>query len=165
MGAIGIAVALAGCSASGPADDAAPGPDAAAAAAAVATQSPAAPAPPAPTIGAGAPAGTVDVQPGPFVDRVRLTELRLAGGAVTGVLDVVSDVSEVINLEVQVDFYDGAGALLGSDRAVFDTAATEEFHTTAGVVGLPFSAEVTGPRVRESEVNSAVLSIPALVNE
>lgn len=73
---------------------------------------------------------------------------------------MTSDVSEIINLEVRVDFYDEAGKYLTSERQIFRTQDTEEFHTTAGVAGLPIS--VPGPAVG---VHSAVLSVPVLVNE
>lgn len=126
----------------------------------MATQAPATEAPPAAAVGAGVPAGTVTVQTGPFTERLRISELRLTEQAITARLDVVSDVSEIINLEVRVDFYDSAGALLGSGRQVFVTKDTEAFHTTSGVVGLPLS--VPAPA---SGAHSALLSVPVLVNE
>lgn len=104
--------------------------------------------------------GVVRVPSGPFTDRLSFHGLRLRAGRVSGTVDVVSDVGEVIGLEVRVDFYDRAGAFLGSARQVFDTEATGRFHSTAGVTGLPVTvaAPVGG-------YYSAVLTVPVLVNE
>ena len=134
--------------------------DAAAEAASVAGQAPQPEGAPADSIGAGVPAGTVSVADGPFTDRLRITELQLSGSAVTGSLAVTSDVSEVLNLELRVDFYGAAGDLLGSNRQVFTAQDTEPFHSTSGVVGLPIT--VPAPLLGS---HSAVVSIPVLVNE
>jgi len=138
--------------------------DAAVGAAAVASESPAAAPSPAGSVGGGVAAGTVALAPGPFLDRVRLTALHLGPTAVTGTLDVTSDVSEIITLEVSVAFYDGAGTLLGSSSQLFSTADTEPFHTTSGVVGLPLTVPVPA-QVTAGSPRSAVLGIPVLVNE
>ncbi|RYV51199.1 hypothetical protein [Pengzhenrongella frigida] len=134
--------------------------DAAAQAASVAGLEPQPEGAPAGSVEVGVPAGTVSVDDGPFTDRLRITELRLSDSAVTGSLAVTSDVSEVLNLEVRVDFYGAAGDLLGSDRQVFTARDTEPFHSTAGVVGLPITVPAPVPGS-----HSAVVSIPVLVNE
>ena len=152
------AVAVAVSAACSPAPEAAPSTTAPDLAASVATQPPAPPPAPAPTLDPVPAPGTVAVAPGPFVDRVRLEGLALAGDRVTGTLDVVSDVSEVLALEVQVDSYDASGALLGTQTLVVDPESTEEHHTTAGVQDLPLAVAAPG-------ATSAVLSIPVLVNE
>jgi hypothetical protein len=100
----------------------------------------------------------VTIAPGPFTDRVRLEGLALSQGQVSATLDVVSDVSELIALEVQVDAYDATGALLGSERQVVDPDAAEAYHSTAGIQDLPIAVPAPGAA-------SAVLSIPVLVNE
>ena len=160
-----VAAGLAGCSGASSTGGTEGDRDVAAGAAAVAAQLPSTEPSVAASVAAGAPPGSVTVCTGPFIDRLRLSDLLLTGSAggsssVTGHLDVVSDVSEIIALEIRVDFYDVAGRLVGSAQQVFDPAATEVFHTTAGVVGLPFS--VTAP---VAGANSAVLSVPVLVNE
>ena len=127
-------------------------------AASVARETPAAPAAAPAELSPVPPAGTVTVQPGPFTDRVRLEGLALADGQVSGTLDVVSDVSELLALEVQVDAYDATGALLGSARMVVDPAEAEEFNSTAGIQDLPVTVPATG-------ASSAVVRIPVLVNE
>ena len=135
-----------------------PGSAAADLAASVAAQSPAPPPAPAPSLDPVPAPGTVTVAPGPFVDRVSLEGLALSGDQVTGTLDMVRDVSEVLALEVQVDAYDTSGALLGTQTWVADPASTEEHHTTEGVQDLPLAIAAPGAA-------SAVLSIPVLVNE
>ena len=107
-------------------------------------------------------AGTVTVQPGPFDDRFTLAGTRLAGAAVTTSLTVQSDVSEIIVLETQADFYDAAGALLGSVRATHeDDHSDGEPHKAAEAVPMRMPADPA----YASRVHSAVLSVPALVNE
>jgi hypothetical protein len=134
--------------------------DASRAAASVATLAPTLESPAAPTVPTTTKRGEVRVAGGPFADRLSFHDLRLRAGRVSGTVDVVSDVSEVIGLEVRVDFYDQAGTLVGSDRQVFDTEATDQYHTDAGVAGLPvtLAAPLGGSR-------SAVLTVPVLVNE
>lgn len=107
-------------------------------------------------------AGTVTVQPGPFDDRFSLAATRLAGDAVTTSLTVQSDVSELIVLETQADFYDAAGVLLGSVRDTHeDDHGDGEAHTAAEAVPLQMRAD---PAYAD-RVHSAVLSVPVLVNE
>lgn len=103
--------------------------------------------------------GTVRLQAGPFTDRVRVSALRLRPAAkpeVTGRMRNLTDVSEVLSLTVQADFYDRGGRHLGTGRQVF--GETEEFHEHA----LRFRVQASR-RVPEAAV--AVLTIPDLVNE
>jgi hypothetical protein len=104
--------------------------------------------------------GSVRVEDGPFTDRVTLAGVRLAPGrraSVTGRLNNAVDVSELIVLELQADFYDEAGRLVGTGRQVFEDA-----HARPGEPPLDFSirAPASAPPAA-----SAVLSIPQLVNE
>ncbi len=145
--------AAAGC-APGPASG---DPGAVQRAAEVATQAPVVPAPAA-SITPPAVPGTVQVVAGPFTDRIALDALVLADGVVTGTISVTKDVSELIALEVQVDAYDGAGALVGSEVLVVDPEDAEAYHSTAGVVGYPLAVPAT-------DAVTAVLSVPVLVNE
>lgn len=71
---------------------------------------------------------------------------------------MVSDVSEVIDLEVHVDFYDRAGALVGSAGQVFDTESTEEFQTTAGVLGVPLSLSTPAEGARSAVLTTALVT-------
>ncbi len=74
-------------------------------------------------------------------------------------VDVTSDVSDVLALELVADFYDGAGRLLGSGRAEH---SDEEMH---GTPGQPLDLVVPADRAWSARVASAVLSVPVLVNE
>jgi hypothetical protein len=102
--------------------------------------------------------GTVAVVDGPFTDRVVVHDATLEGDVVTARLDVVKDVSELLALEVDVAWYDAEGELVDSVRHVVDPEAAEEYHSTAGIVGLPLDVAAPGGV-------SATLAIPVLVNE
>ena len=104
------------------------------------------------------PAGTVELVPGPFDDRLVVNHPALVDERVTATVDVVSDVSELLALELDVAWYDGDGALLGSTREVVDPDVAEDFHTEGGIVGLPIEVAAPG-------AVTARLSIPVLVNE
>ncbi|WP_129337552.1 hypothetical protein [Cellulomonas endophytica] len=153
-----LVVALAGCST----PDAATV-DVAGQAREVALSSPA-PAPAAAeALDAPAPAGTVVVLDGPFTDRIELRELRLEeGGHVVAAADVTKDVSELLELELEVAWYDAAGALVTSVRHVVDPEDAEEHHSAAGVIGLPVDV---APPVPVPADASATVAVPVLVNE
>jgi hypothetical protein len=102
--------------------------------------------------------GTVAVVDGPFTDRVVVHDAMVEGDVLTARLDVVKDVSELLALEIDVAWYDAEGQLVGSVRHVVDLAEAEEYHSTAGVMGLPLDVAAPGGV-------SATLAIPVLVNE
>lgn len=160
-----LAVALAACSGETAAPEAAS--VAAPAAAASVPTAPVSVAQPAdPRLDVVPAAGTVTVRPGPFDDRFSLAGTRLAGGAVTTSLTVLSDVSDLIVLESQADFYDAAGALLGSARTAYEdehagSSVSGEVHTAAEAVPMRMPADPA----YAARVHSAVLSVPVLVNE
>ncbi|MFT3968747.1 MAG: hypothetical protein QM695_00325 [Micropruina sp.] len=64
------------------------------------------------------PQGQAVLVDGPFNDRFHIDGLAFDGARVTGTVVVTSDVSEIIDLQVQVGFHDASGALLGT--ASFD---------------------------------------------
>ena len=101
--------------------------------------------------------GTVLQVGGPFVGRFRVSALRLDGGVVSGVLTVTSDVSEVIDLQVQVGFYDTAGAFLGT--------ATYEKHGEGARPDEVVHFTVAAPTAARARVASAAMGVPVLVNE
>lgn len=114
--------------------------------------------------------GTVRLEQGPFTDRLAVTGLALQGGSrVVGTVANTVDVSELILLQVQADFYDGAGRLLGSGTASY---ADAEFADTGAIAvphgtglhddGLPIA--VTARPALTGAV-SAVVTVPQLVNE
>lgn len=117
-------------------------------------------------------AGTVRIEPGPFTDRLDITNASLSSGeqpAVTATVQNTVDVSEFIVLELQADFYDASGGYLGSGSATY---ADEEF-ATAGVTPLTHGTgdhsdaiPVTVPsHTALTGAVSAVLTVPQLVNE
>lgn len=107
-------------------------------------------------------AGTVTRLAGPFDDRVQLSGTTLTDGVVRTALAVTSDVSEIIVLEAQADFYDRAGLLLGTARTTHeDDHADGEEHDPSELVELVLPAEPAWA----GRVHSAVLSLPVLVNE
>ena len=110
-------------------------------------------------------AGAVVPAAGPFDDRFLLQDLRFDGAQVSGIVDVTSDVSEVLELQVLAGFYDVNGALLGTDRFVHHltddggtdpTTGTPQEHT---VFSIAVPAGFAGRAV------SVSLGVPVLVNE
>lgn len=118
------------------------------------------------------PPGTVQIEPGPFTDRLDITDLALQAGdrpVVTGTFSNTVDVSELIVLELRADFYDTQGRYLGSGTAAYadeefaDNGATPLTHGTgvhdeSFTVAVPSTTPLTG-------ATSAVLTVPQLVNE
>ncbi|MBA2471933.1 MAG: hypothetical protein H0V41_06695 [Pseudonocardiales bacterium] len=118
------------------------------------------------------PPGTVQIEPGPFTDRIEITDLALQAGdrpAVTGALRSTVDVSELIVLELHADFYDTQGRYLGSGKATYadtefaDNGATPlthgvGVHGDSFTIAVPSTTPLTG-------ATSAVLTVPQLVNE
>ena len=113
---------------------------------------------PAATLQVVPPAGTVGVVSGPFTDRVRFAGLTLLEGRVSGTLDITSDVSELLALELAVALYDPAGRLIGTERQIVDPEEAEAYHPPQGIRGLPVDVAAPGAA-------SVHLSIPVLVNE
>jgi hypothetical protein len=104
--------------------------------------------------------GEVRVEEGPFTDRIRVAGLVFTPGprpSVRGRLVNRVDVSELIVLELQADFYDAVGRYLGSGRRVFRDA-----HADPAEGWLVFRIRASAP---QPEAVSALLSVPQLVNE
>lgn len=104
-------------------------------------------------------AGTVAVEPGPFTDRVSFSGLTLRRGtrpSVTGRIRNRVDVSELLLLELRVNFYDRRGRVIGSGKRVF--LDQEEF----GTHPLRFAVRARRPA---AAAVAAQLSVPQLVNE
>lgn len=101
--------------------------------------------------------GTTARVAGPFDDRFDIVDERVAGGTATGVLTVTSDVSEIIDLQVVVAFYDRAGVLLGT--------GTWEKHGEGAKPDEVVSYTVTAPTSYRSRVSAAAVGVPVLVNE
>ena len=105
------------------------------------------------------PPGTVRRVAGPFDDRLALEGTRLAADGVHTRVTVLSDVSEVLSLELSAAFYDASGRLLGTGRAVRGEQSGQGVPDERTDLVVP-AAPAWAPRVA-----SAVLSVPVLVNE
>ncbi len=101
-----------------------------------------------------------------------LNHLTLKPGArpaVSAEMENLTDVSELILLELRADFYDARGQLLGSGTASY---ADEEFADN-GATPVPHGNGVHGESLAVvivsakplGEANSAVVTVPQLVNE
>ncbi|MGA8996143.1 MAG: hypothetical protein WB441_17735, partial [Nocardioidaceae bacterium] len=112
---------------------------------------------------AAAPAGTVARVAGPFDDRFRLTGLRLGRTAVSGDLDVTSDVSDLLELQVVAGFYDGRGRLLGSGR--FTRHEDPHGEQVSGTPDERVHLRIAVPVPLRGRVVSAAVGVPVLVNE
>ncbi|MFF2659977.1 hypothetical protein ACFVUH_21760 [Kitasatospora sp. NPDC058032] len=155
---------LTGCSGGGGGADASPASPAAPST--LALPAPKQAAAPAAVLATPAASGEVQVQEGPFTDRVKLTGLTLSkGSTVGGHLTVTSDISDVLVLEIGAAFYDDGGRLVGTGAFHYqeeEPATGGHDGPRAAGEGIDFTAvaeKLTGTPV------SAVLSIPVLVNE
>jgi len=104
--------------------------------------------------------------PGPFDDRFQLEGLALDADGVHGAVLVVSDVSDLLELEVLAGFYDADGRLLGTGRFVhhLDESTADHAHETA----TPNEREefvIPVPADLQGAVVSAAVGVPVLVNE
>ncbi len=117
-----------------------------------------------PSLGRARPAaGTVVRAEGPFDDRLRLAGLRLEGARVTGEVTVTSDVSEILELQVLVGFYDRAGRLLGTNR--YDRLEGHQDGHAGAAPPEEVRFSVAVPRDLRDRVASAAVGVPVLVNE
>lgn len=115
--------------------------------------------------------GTVRLVDGPFTDRLRLQHLAVVqhpAAGVAGSFAQIADVSELLNLEVQADFYAADGTLLGSRQtAVSQSDVIRLARGGAGEehFGGDIAFVVAAPPAYGARVSSALVSIPSLVNE
>ena len=105
---------------------------------------------------------------GPFTDRLALRTLTFRGGTVGGRFGQVADNSAVIVLEVQGDFYDDKGTLLGSRKTVL--RQPDIVRAAQGGVGpqryggdIPFTVRPAAGWA--ARVSGVLVSVPTLVNE
>jgi hypothetical protein len=107
--------------------------------------------------------GTVIQLTGPFDDRFELRHMALEGHVVTGSLEITSDVSDLLELQVLAGFYDRHGSLLGTGRFVHHLQ--EDGHQHAGPPIETEDFEISAPRQFRDRVASAAVGVPVLVNE
>ncbi|MCY7287706.1 MAG: hypothetical protein LH624_05510 [Cryobacterium sp.] len=108
-------------------------------------------------------AGSVAEAPGPFDDRFEFESLSFDRSAVTGVVRVTSDVSDLLELQVVAGFYGADGALIGTDRFVHHL--NEEGHTEGGPPVQTQEFSVAVPAGLADSVASVAVGVPVLVNE
>ena len=112
---------------------------------------------------AAPPPGTVTQLAGPFDDRFELRHLAIRGHAVAGSLEVTSDVSDLLELQVLAGFYDRHGRFLGTGRFVHHLE--EDGHQHAGPPEETEHFEIAAPPRFRDKVASATVGVPVLVNE
>lgn len=107
--------------------------------------------------------GQVVQVPGPFDDRFVLRRLHFDGRSVSGELDVTSDVSDLLELEVLAGFYDDRGRLLGTGRFVHHLVEGRHGSSGPPEESVPFTVRV--PHALLPAAVSAAVGVPVLVNE
>lgn len=112
---------------------------------------------------APATAGAVGRIPGPFDDRFRFGEIAFDGERVVGSLDVTTDVSDLLELQVLAGFYDASGTLLGRNR--FTYHLDEGAHHDEGPPSEHEEFTIVVPRRLRGQAVSAAIGVPVLVNE
>ncbi|MFD3444090.1 hypothetical protein ACFDTO_05760 [Microbacteriaceae bacterium 4G12] len=112
-------------------------------------------------------AGTAVQAAGPFDDRFVLQDLAFGESGVTGSVEVTSDVSEVIELEVIAGFYGADGTLLGENSFVLhaDEEESGHAHTHSGPPEEVHAFTVPVPPSLAGQAVSAAVGVPVLVNE
>lgn len=108
--------------------------------------------------------GTVAHLRGPFDDRFTLSRLSFTGPAVAGRIDVTSDVSDILDLQVLAGFYDGRGHYLGENRFTYhlDEGAP---HEAEGPPSELMSWRIRVPDRFTGQARSAAVGVTVLVNE
>ena len=115
--------------------------------------------------GANPAPGEVVQVTGPFDDRFTLDRLTVSDGAVSGRLLITSDVSDVLELQVLVGFYDAHGAFLGTGRADYHLDEGSDHAEDAGPPSELQVFHVVAPRRYADRVAAATIGVPVLVNE
>lgn len=106
--------------------------------------------------------GTVTWVEGPFDDRFRTSQVRLENGAVHGALTITTDVSSILDLQVQAGFFAADGSYLGSASWSL-LAEHEEEHE--GVPDESVSFVVEAPAAYAGKAVAASAGVVSLVNE
>ncbi len=118
-----------------------------------------------PGLGAARPAsGTVVWVKGPFDDRFATRDVRFEDGRVKGALTITSDVSGILDLEVQAGFFAADGSFLGV--ATWSLIAGEGHeHEHEGVPEESTEFVVAAPPAYADTATAASAGVVSLVNE
>lgn len=108
--------------------------------------------------------GTVGRIPGPFDDRFDYGRLTFDGQRVVGSLDITSDVSDLLELQVLAGFYDASGTLLGTARFTHHLDEGSG-HQHEGPPSEHETFTIKVPRKLAGNAVSAAVGVPVLVNE
>ena len=107
--------------------------------------------------------GTVARVSGPFDERYTWSGLHFADGRLSGDLTVTSDVSDLLELEVLVGFYDTDGQLLDIRRVVRHHTLHQD--TGGHVPEESMRVVVDVPHNLRTDSVAAAVGVPVLVNE
>jgi len=113
--------------------------------------------------------GSVQLVPGPFADAAAIDALVLqSDGSVTGTARVLRDVSELIEMNLFIGWYDADGALLaGRPLVLSQPDFTQAFQ--AGITDSLYNGvlpwQVEAPAEITPQVSSAVVRLVSVVNE
>lgn len=107
--------------------------------------------------------GTVVQVAGPFDERFRFSGLALDATTVSGVVEVTSDVSELLDLQVLAGFYDDQGRLIGTAR--HDYHAEPHTESDGGPPSQTHTFRIEVPTKLRTSVMAAAVGVPVLVNE
>lgn len=105
-------------------------------------------------------AGAVEWVKGPFDDRFRISHARFDGSALRGEVDVTSDVSTLLELQVLAGFYDARGHYLGEGRWTLHSDDHDLGHPDESV---DFVVRV--PKAYAGKAAAVTAGVPVLVNE
>jgi hypothetical protein len=97
---------------------------------------------------------------GPFDDRFRISHARFDGSALRGEVDITSDVSTLLELQVLAGFYDAEGRYLGEGRWTLHSDDQDLGHPDESV---DFTVRV--PAAYAGKAAAVAAGVPVLVNE
>lgn len=97
---------------------------------------------------------------GPFDDRFHISHARFNGSALRGEVDITSDVSTLLELQVLAGFYDAGGQYLGEGRWTLHSDDHDLGHPDESV---DFVVKV--PSAYAGKAVAAAAGVPVLVNE
>lgn len=102
---------------------------------------------------------------GPFDDRFTMSELQFDGRAVTGIAQITSEVSHLIDFEAVAGFYDARGTLVGTGRHTFHSTVHTHGNGPALARELRQQIRIEVPADLRGTAVAAAVGVPVLVNE
>ena len=102
---------------------------------------------------------------GPFDDRFTMSGLAFDGRAVTGIAQITSEVSHLIDFEALAGFYDDRGTLLGTSRYTYHSTLHAHGNGPALTAELRQEFRIEVPKQLRGAAVAAAVGVPVLVNE